>query len=77
MPQRSPAHVALGRVIRDLRTQLAISQEELANRCDMDRTYVGGIERGEKNPSYEKMLRIAAALDVRISELVTEADRYS
>jgi transcriptional regulator with XRE-family HTH domain len=73
--QRSQAHVALGRAIRDLRADLNISQEELAGRSGMHRTYLGGIERGERNPSYTNILRIAAALDVPASELLSVAER--
>jgi transcriptional regulator with XRE-family HTH domain len=72
--QRSSAHAALGRTIKRLRVQRGFSQEELAHRSGMDRTWVGGIERGEKNPSFEKLVDLASALDVRVSELVAEAD---
>lgn len=72
--QRSHAHVALGRAIRDFRARLQISQEELANRAGLDRTYVGGIERGERNPAFANIGRLAAALDVRPSELLARAE---
>jgi transcriptional regulator with XRE-family HTH domain len=72
--QRSSAHAALGRTIKRLRVQRGLSQEELAHRSGMDRTWVGGIERGEKNPSFEKLVHLASALDVRVSDLVSEAD---
>jgi transcriptional regulator with XRE-family HTH domain len=75
--QRSQAHAALGRAIRDLRADLDISQEELAHRSGMHRTYLGGIERGERNPSYTNILRIADALDVSASELLSVAERLS
>jgi transcriptional regulator with XRE-family HTH domain len=55
--------------------QRGFSQEELADRSGMDRTWVGGIERGEKNPSFEKLVSLAVALDVSVSELVADADR--
>jgi len=72
--QRSSAHAALGRAVRRLRIERGLSQEDLAHLSRMDRTWVGGIERGEKNPSYEKLVDLATALDVRISELIAEAD---
>jgi transcriptional regulator with XRE-family HTH domain len=72
--QRSSAHAALGRAVRRLRIERGLSQEDLAHLSRMDRTWVGGIERGEKNPSYEKLMDLATALDVRISELIAEAD---
>jgi transcriptional regulator with XRE-family HTH domain len=74
--QRSSAHAALGRAIRDRRTELSVSQEELAHRSGMHRTYLGGIERGERNPSYTNLLRIAKALDVRGSALLAAAERH-
>ena len=66
----SPEHVALGRAIRQLRLAAGISQEGLAERSGMHRTYVGGIERGERNVSFRNLLRLAAALEVRPSELI-------
>jgi transcriptional regulator with XRE-family HTH domain len=73
--ERSQAHAALGRAIRALRAATGISQEELAHRCGLHRTYVGGIERGERNPSYANLLRLAGALEVQASELVARAER--
>jgi transcriptional regulator with XRE-family HTH domain len=73
--QRSQAHVALGRAIRDFRGTRRISQEELGLRSGLHRTYVGGIERGERNPSFANITRIAAALDVPASELLAAAER--
>lgn len=74
MAQRSAAHVALGAAIRHLRERRGISQEALAELAAMHRTYLGGIERGERNPSYANLRKIAAALDVRASELVRRAE---
>jgi transcriptional regulator with XRE-family HTH domain len=74
VPQRSRAHAALGRAIRDVRGQRHLSQEELAHRSGMHRTYLGGIERGERNPSYTNIRRLAAALEVNASELLARAE---
>jgi transcriptional regulator with XRE-family HTH domain len=73
--QRSDAHAALGRGIRDLRTEKGMSQESLADLCGLHRTYVGGIERGERNPSYTSILRIAEALGVQGSQLLAAGER--
>lgn len=73
MAQRSQAHAALGRAIRDFRSRSRISQEDLAHRAGMHRTYLGGIERGERNPSYTNILRVADALDVDAWELLRRA----
>ena len=74
MAQRSQAHVALGRAVRDLRVRGGISQEELAHLSGMHRTYLGGIERGERNPSFTNLHRLAGALGVRPSELLSRAE---
>jgi transcriptional regulator with XRE-family HTH domain len=55
--------------VRQLRHRLGISQEEFADRCGLHRTYVGGIERGERNPSLVNIGRIADALGVPMVEL--------
>jgi transcriptional regulator with XRE-family HTH domain len=72
--RRSPAHAALGRAIRKLRLDQGISQEGLAARSGLHRTYVGGIERGERNVSFGNLLKLAAALGVPLSELVALAE---
>jgi transcriptional regulator with XRE-family HTH domain len=74
--QRSSAHAALGQAIRERRVELSVSQEELAHRSGMHRTYLGGIERGERNPSYTNLLRIASALDVTGSALLAAAEHH-
>jgi len=60
----------LGATIRELRAGLGISQEALAERCDLHRTYVGGVERGERNVSLENIVRLATALKVTPSKLL-------
>lgn len=60
----------LGSTIRDLRKQLGISQEMLAERSELHRTYIGGIERGERNVSLENIVRIARSLRVSPSQLL-------
>lgn len=76
MAQRSQASVALGLAVRDLRQRAQISQEELGYRSGMHRTYVGGIERGERNPSWMNIVKLAQALSVEPAELVTRAQDY-
>ena len=49
--------------------RLEALQEELADACDLDRTYVGGIERGERNPSLVNIWRLAAALEISTGAL--------
>ena len=56
--------------VRTLRQAGGLSQETLADKCGLDRTYVGGIERGERNPSLQNIARIATALNVSLAELM-------
>ena len=70
MVARSEDHVALGQAIRQLRISTGLSQEAFADRCGLHRTYVGGIERGERNLSFANLLRVASALGLRPSELL-------
>jgi transcriptional regulator with XRE-family HTH domain len=58
-----------GNRVKDLRLAKGFSQEELAFRAGMHRTYLGGIERGERNPSLKNIAAIANALDVTLREL--------
>jgi transcriptional regulator with XRE-family HTH domain len=62
-------HKIFGARIRYFRLKIGLSQEVLAGRCELDRAYVGGIERGERNPSLKNISIIAAALHVPISAL--------
>jgi transcriptional regulator with XRE-family HTH domain len=48
---------------------LGVSQEAFADLCELDRTYVGGIERGERNVALVNIEKIASALHIRLSEL--------
>lgn len=73
--QVSPAHAALGDAVRAYRGKLGISQEALADRCGLHRTYLSSVERGEANIGYTNLMRIAEALGVRVSELVRAAER--
>jgi transcriptional regulator with XRE-family HTH domain len=61
-----------GQAVRTRRAQLGISQEELAARADLDRTYIGGIERGERNVALLNIVRIADALGVAVTSLVKD-----
>lgn len=58
-----------GNKIREIRKQEGISQEGLAGLADLDRTYIGGIERGIRNPSLKNIGKIAKALKVKAKDL--------
>lgn len=59
-----------GERVRQLRKQKDISQEELAHRADLHRTYIGMIERAEKNITLLNIEKIALALDVSMSDFL-------
>jgi transcriptional regulator with XRE-family HTH domain len=75
MPSDPATTAALGRAVRYLREQKGLSQEELAARCRMHRTYIGGIERGERNPTVSVIYRLAEALETSGSGLLAVAER--
>lgn len=60
--------------VRRIRVALSISQERLAFDAGVDRSYLGGMERGEANPTVDILERIAATLGVPMSELFAEID---
>jgi transcriptional regulator with XRE-family HTH domain len=60
----------VGANVRRLRQAKGLTQEELAFRAEIDLTYVGGIERGRRNPSLIVMARIADALSVKLTDLL-------
>jgi transcriptional regulator with XRE-family HTH domain len=62
----------LGKNVRRLRQQKGLTQEELAFESEIDLTYMGGIERGKRNPSLLVMARIAEALSVPLTKLLAE-----
>ena len=64
-----------GDTIRTHRQQLGLSQEALADLVGLHRTYIGGIERGERNVSLLNILRLAKALNCRPSELFEKYDQ--
>ena len=65
--------VAFGQVLRDCRDKVGLSEEELAGRADVDRTYVSLLERGRRQPSLEILFRLSRALGVAPATLVSRA----
>ena len=61
--------IRFGRALRQRRGKLGMSQEEFADFCGLDRTYIGGIERGERNVSLVNIEKLAKALHITLSEL--------
>jgi len=64
--------VILGRNVKRFRLQKKLTQEQLAFEAEIDLTYVGGIERGKRNPSLLVMARIAKALGVQLPKLLSD-----
>ena len=64
----------LGLQIRHFRSQAGLSQEKLAFKCDLDRTYIGSVERGERNISIINLAKIAEALEIKLHELLNLTD---
>jgi transcriptional regulator with XRE-family HTH domain len=61
--------VRFGKALRQRRNKLGVSQEAFADMCELDRTYIGGIERGERNVALVNIEKLAKTLRVSISEL--------
>jgi transcriptional regulator with XRE-family HTH domain len=61
--------VRFGRAVRGRRQKLGVSQEEFADMCGLDRTYVGGIERGERNLALVNIEKLARTFRISLSEL--------
>lgn len=77
-PVSEAALKGLGEAIRARRGEIqGLSQEGLADLAGMHRTYVSEIERGLRNPSFRNLFKIAAALEVPLSELVARAEAMS
>lgn len=60
----------LGNKCREIRLKLNLTQEEAASLCNLDRNYVGMLERGERNPSYLSLLKFSKGLNVPLSKIV-------
>lgn len=60
------------RNLREIRVKQGLSQEELADIAGLHRTYVGSVERGERNISIDNMERLASALKINIQDLLND-----
>ncbi len=65
--------VSLGKTIRQIRLPKGISQEKLALLAEVDRSYVGRVERGDNNVAVLTLARLATALDLTIAKLMQKA----
>jgi len=69
-----PTNAELGRAIRRLRRARHLTIEGLAHAADMHPTYLSGIERGVRNPTWSKLTDLASGLEVPIAEIVQDAE---
>ncbi len=60
----------LGQIIREKREALGLTQIEVAEKAGLDRNYIGMVERGERNPSYLSLIKIAKGLNMTVDELI-------
>lgn len=71
--RQDPLLLALGEAIRRIRLEKGISQEKLALLAEVDRSYVGRVERGDNNVAVLTLARLAKALEVSMRDLMSEA----
>lgn len=62
--------VALGSRVKQIRENLNLSQREFADKCGLSKTYIGMLERGERNPSYLTLLQIAKCFGITLEKLI-------
>ena len=67
---RTKSLLKLGKTLAQLRREAGLTQEDLAHRADLHRTYIGSLERGERNPTVTTLLKLAKALSCNPSELL-------
>lgn len=72
--ERTKLLIEFGLYVRSLRQNKHMNQEELAERCHLDRTYISGIERGKRNVSLVNLQRISKALEIPMSDLMKFQD---
>jgi transcriptional regulator with XRE-family HTH domain len=66
---------SFGQAVRRLRIARKLSQEQLADLAEIHRTYIGDVERGQRNISLNNMTRIARALGIPLSHLISEMEK--
>lgn len=73
--QKTRIQAAFGEALRNFRKAAGISQEKLSEIADVHRTYVGDVERGERNISVVNMVKMSTALGKKLSEVVREMEK--
>ena len=67
-----PILLALGKNVSDLRKEKGLTQEQLAERSGLDSTYISGIERGVRNPSFKSLVSLAIGFGISVSEVCSK-----
>lgn len=76
MAKKLQTSSGFGDAVRRARTAAGLTQEELADRAGLDRSYIGGVERGDRNPTLSVIEKIAEGLGITLAELFSySADR--
>jgi len=68
--------ISFGRIVKNLREERGISQEILADRADLNRSYVGEVERGTAMPSLSTITKLARALNLSAADLLARYENY-
>lgn len=66
---------AFGLVLRNIRMEQLLSQEQLAHICELDRTYISLLERGKRNPTISTIFKLAFGLKIMPSKLINETEK--
>ena len=69
-------NIKFGKIIKELRIERGLSQEELGHKAGLHRTYIGMIERGEKNITIENINKLSKALGVPLSSIFLRVEKY-
>lgn len=75
MKSKNKILITFGEKVREIRKEKGLSQEELAHKADLHRTYIGMIERAEKNITLVNIEKIANALNKELKELLATNDK--
>jgi transcriptional regulator with XRE-family HTH domain len=65
----------MGKAIQELRKERGLNQEDAAHECKIDRSYFGALERGERNPTFHTLLKLAAGLKTSAAKIVARAEK--
>jgi transcriptional regulator with XRE-family HTH domain len=72
----SPAfQLALGEAVKDRRQELGLTQEQLANETGLHQRWISNVETGKRNPSYASLRRLAAGLELSVSQLIERTEQ--